>query len=508
MPHPDGPVLSTPNASQTEVSVAYEYNPRDIITAAQWCLMHSNVGNALINRLIFVLAMLGSVTTIALAWWRLEIGIAILAFLILLTAVHGRDWLRRAIIKGLSRRISRESQTGQTSVQKQVVVNETEVVITSNNDQRKVFQWAELDGVEQTNEGVFFSQKQNLICFIPARAFGHPSTMNDFYERSKKASDSFSKVVPTPSSAERPPYEPAKATSIPRPLPMHPDYTQHSRVSRLAILSVISGIAGVLTLCFLITGFILGPLAFVTGIIAGRQIRRSPNTLTGKRLAFSGTVLGFSTFAVSLLLVTVVTTTSLTIPWLIHRIISPIVSSAMPAIKTSDQATSAMHAVAIVAGCKLYAAGHDGKFPPHFASLLIEKCCTPEQLLDPASSTSPISVTIVPKSEADWMLIAPAVDTASDFVYVGSDLRQIDSPEQSSLRSQLMVVYNHDLYDGAGRIVGFADGNARFIETKDLPAVFAACNGARAALKLRSISIDVPLTPAKAAGTTRAMGEK
>lgn len=95
---------------------------------------------------------------------------------------------------------------------------------------------------------------------------------------------------------------------------------------------------------------------------------------------------------------------------------------------------------------------------------------------------------------SDWPAYADAIDEASDYRYVGSDLE--DMRKNPSLAGQIVVLYDKHSRCG-GRMVGFADRSVRFVKNSDLGEVFVKASEARGKLGLPAITMDGPAPRAK-----------
>jgi hypothetical protein len=150
--------------------------------------------------------------------------------------------------------------------------------------------------------------------------------------------------------------------------------------------------------------------------------------------------------------------------------------------------------------CGIYAASHNGKYPPHLAVLILQGTLAPRDVAGlglpayiPPSPLPPVSY---------WPLIATEVDAHSAFIYTAADLYD---PFPAILDSHIILAYSkpdHAITPGH-RVLLSADG-ARYVPDADLPAVFAASNAARAKLHLPPFTLDgpPPLPPSTAPAPT------
>jgi hypothetical protein len=158
---------------------------------------------------------------------------------------------------------------------------------------------------------------------------------------------------------------------------------------------------------------------------------------------------------------------------------------------------------AIVRACETYAMDHDGHFPPHLAVLLTTGAIKPAQLLD---RNAPIPLAPLPAARLagapDWRALAAEVEAHCDFTYIGGDLASTSDSDLAesgliALYSKPGRIHKHmdatmERWDGQGRLVAFADGHSELILDRDLAAVFARSNAARARLKLPPVMLDGP----------------
>jgi len=72
------------------------------------------------------------------------------------------------------------------------------------------------------------------------------------------------------------------------------------RTSGMAIASFVLGIVGIIS-CWMGVGIIMSILAIIFGIIGLREVKRSPDEVTGYGLALAGFILGVVTLAMGVM---------------------------------------------------------------------------------------------------------------------------------------------------------------------------------------------------------------
>jgi hypothetical protein len=120
--------------------------------------------------------------------------------------------------------------------------------------------------------------------------------------------------------------------------------------SKLAIVSLILGVLSPFCL-FVISGI----PAVICGYLALSRIKKSKGTLNGKKMAVSGLVLGYVSFATTLLFM-----------WLVAWMSSKAVENAKAGATLSN-----VRQIAVI--CADYAENHNGKYPESLEQLMREK---------------------------------------------------------------------------------------------------------------------------------------
>lgn len=165
-----------------------------------------------------------------------------------------------------------------------------------------------------------------------------------------------SKLFPPPatiSTAAAPVFAPAQATVAQMPL-------QAGSNCGLSITSLVCSLLGVVTLG------LTSIVAIITGHISLSRIKKSAGALGGKGLAIAGLIIGYLVFAITGLAV--------------------VASLMIPAFVKTSQAGNQMKAVSsarqIVIGMKMYAADHEGKYPPTLEALVEEGVLPDRRVFD------------------------------------------------------------------------------------------------------------------------------
>jgi type II secretory pathway pseudopilin PulG len=116
-----------------------------------------------------------------------------------------------------------------------------------------------------------------------------------------------------------------------------------------------------------------------------------------------------------------------------------------------------------------YAAAHQGAYPPNLQALI-------QAGLDPRMLQSPYGQhkNINPKD------LAPAVDDASDYLYLAGDLQDVSKDAAPTL----LVAVSKNTVLRVNLALAFADGTSRFVTLDEISPVITACNSARAKLNL------------------------
>lgn len=158
----------------------------------------------------------------------------------------------------------------------------------------------------------------------------------------------------------------------------------------------------------------------------------------------------------------------------------------------------------IVTACHNYAERHadaeGAHYPPHLAALVAGGYLLPEELIDPASSTTPAKVP-AGLVEADWPRIAADIDAHCDFVYLGADWvrdgalnsRQSAQVSWGFNNASLILGYSKARHFRAGSLVaGYG-----FVSDGAFSKLWAQANVAREELLLPPITLGgaIPTAP-------------
>jgi hypothetical protein len=140
----------------------------------------------------------------------------------------------------------------------------------------------------------------------------------------------------------------------------------------------------------------------------------------------------------------------------------------------------------LVRSAEFYASYHEGRYPPHPATLILDESFLAEYLADgrsflPYDPPSPLPPVY------DWPSIASDVDAHSIFVYAAGDYDNVVPPANA-----ILVYTKPCSYTPGHRVVTFGDSHSELIREKDLPKYFAESNAARAKLGLPPFSLDGP----------------
>jgi hypothetical protein len=470
----------------------------DVGSCIRWSLIYSRGGRrhvryATLRFVIFILFAAGLV-----ALWKIAAGVSVILLFGIAVAVHGRGSPKRMIIEGMIRRLTKRAVHGAPLVMIKVIADAHGLRKEQSDGRAIELPWRLVGLIQRSEAGIFIVSNDEPIVFVPARAFSSPADLGRFQELCSSLWKNDSSALPSenavevqPPGADAPsPLTNSKSSAIAASQPLNElDYAALVRPCGMASVSLALAVASLVTLPFLLPALILGIVAVVTGLLARRRIRRSMSKVLGLANANWGVGLG----AFSVLVSTCLMVLSISVISLVWGSIRNVVTSAVPIVRSGNMASALFNAAGIAQACRIYAVGHGGRLPQHMAILLITGACTPQQLCDPNSSTAPIPISKIPKAEADWRIIEHDVDSSSDFLYVGQGLVVGQSGDPAE--ADLIVVYGRDIYGGEGRVVGFVDGNARFVESRDLRVVFEKCNAARKQLGLKAIVMDVPSTP-------------
>ena len=131
---------------------------------------------------------------------------------------------------------------------------------------------------------------------------------------------------------------------------------------------------------------------------------------------------------------------------------------------------------AIARAARDYAADHAGTYPADLLVLLEEKRLAPQTLRSPYGNPSDFfdrfDAATTQASRADLL---QSVETASDYDYLGSDLKSIPA----DLAGKILVASSKRPVLRISLAVGFADATSRYITLEEMHAVIDACNDAR-----------------------------
>jgi len=158
-----------------------------------------------------------------------------------------------------------------------------------------------------------------------------------------------SKLLPPPSSGAAQVFAP--------PVPGSPiTHSQPSSTCGLSIASLVCGLLGFVSFGLTSIG------AIITGHISLSRIKKSAGALSGRGMAIAGLIIGYLVFALTLLAV--------------------VASLMLPVFMKTSQAGNQIKAVSnakqIIIGMKMYAADHDGNYPPTLDAL-VEEGILPDQ---------------------------------------------------------------------------------------------------------------------------------
>jgi type II secretory pathway pseudopilin PulG len=124
---------------------------------------------------------------------------------------------------------------------------------------------------------------------------------------------------------------------------------------------------------------------------------------------------------------------------------------------------------AIATAANEYATAHQGTYPPNLHAL-IQAGLNPRTLQSPYGQHKNIN----PEN------LAPAVDDASDYLYLAGDLQDVSKDAAPTL----LVAVSKNTVLRVNLALAFADGTSRFVTLEEISPVITACNSARARLNL------------------------
>ncbi|MCF7789048.1 MAG: DUF4190 domain-containing protein [Prosthecobacter sp.] len=225
-----------------------------------------------------------------------------------------------------------------------------------------------------------------------------------------------SKLIPPPLA--QPVFAPSgvfATTSAPQAVAAPPQGT-----SGLAIASLVCGILGFLTLG------LAGLPAVITGHLAISRIRKSAGALGGQGLAIAGLIMGYLGIVLTIMIV----------------LVASMAAPAFAKVQTQGQQMKVVsNARQLVIAMKMYAAEHDGNYPPSLETLYTEQITTDRKLLE--------------------------FPEAMDVPGQGWDYRGAELTDHSEGNAILLVTKQADL--SKKKIVAHNDGSVQVVKESDAP---------------------------------------
>ena len=479
----DAETSSDASGGDACAKLAYTPDINDHRASAAWILTHTKLGRKTIRRIGWSQLFVFVIMTGAIACWNRLAAVIFMVLMLIGLLLRGQGSLKKYLLDMAVRGSLKTVDEKPSPIEGLISADSFQF---RSSGTTVTYSW---DGVRCFNEpsGIYLVRKDNLLRFIPARAFaGSEATRQVICDIAENHVDNREAATPLVDVVKQ------RSRGAPEVRPIaKPDSAPVVAYGRspsgvLPTVSFLAGIASLFLTCLLLPGLVLGLLALTTGLLADT----SQQSNRRKILKGIGILTGLFSFAAASIVIVVTGSAVVFLPSLILRSVGQVIQNVAPVIDLSHKVTCTTRAAAIAQGCQLYATGHDSRFPAHLGVLLIDGICTPEQLCDPQSGTIRFPAAAMPKTEAEWPTIQAAVDKSSDFIYVGGDL--MENQDEKKVADKLIVVYSDDLFNGTGLAMGFADGNARFVESTDIGAVVEECNRARAPLGLPTIRVTLP----------------
>jgi hypothetical protein len=133
-----------------------------------------------------------------------------------------------------------------------------------------------------------------------------------------------------------------------------------------------------------------------------------------------------------------------------------------------------------------YAGAHEGIYPSDLLVLLEEGRLEPQTLQSPYGAWHPLFEELAQTRDGATRPAAPlaaapraellrSVETASDYLYLGGDLKNVPPDAAGAI----LVAVSANTVLRVSLAAAFADGTSRFLTPDEVPAVIARCNAAR-----------------------------